>query len=197
MIVVVRRRARPGREEEALEALRARFEQRAALASARRRAAVLQGMEDPAELLDVAVWDTRPAFEAALDETDRPAFSDLFEGPSTSFHCNELASYETVYRAPALVACLVIEGARAGEAADEALRHFERARLGAAPGLVQYDIGLSADDLTRLVILHGWDSPESLRDFRAASLSDFRARLDALGLAVTPFQSRVRAQFTR
>lgn len=79
----------------------------------------------------------------------------------------------------------------------EALQHFGRARVGEVPGLVQCDIGLDADEPTRLIILHGWDSPGWLEQFHAGRLAAFSAYLNGLGLSVTCFQGLIRAQFTR
>jgi quinol monooxygenase YgiN len=197
--IVVRRRARSGQEAalfgRGIDLLQGAGTPIPPPSEAR----LFQGLDNPAEMLLVAVWESREAYLARL-QTARvdEYFADLCAGPPERAFFQPVLTFDTKGRRASAVDCAVIHAPAEN---SENLRLFlvrdaSRA-MAVQPGLVQRRLYKALDDPCCFFVIHGWDSPAAFEQFRGTGGAHIVPELRQLGARVERFIGVTRAEVAR
>lgn len=194
VLVVVRRRARPGSEEPLIEAMMRRVADRARGDRRSRLVWLFQATDDPSELLYAALWPSAADYWRRHQARPSTELDELCAGPPERYFFERLRTIEVVSQRAQAVDCLFV---RVGQAEPAAVERYllEEAHGVAArwAGFVLHAVYRGRDTPGLLFAMHGWETPEALGRFRAEALPGLLQELTALGAAVTLFAGRMRA----
>src|SRR5262245_39203379 len=121
--MIVRRQARPGQAEALLAQAQARLRITAQRRDRRLEACVFQSRTDPHALLWVSRWESLAAYWTrmqalgGLDQLDA-----LCAAPADRYVCRQIALYEELTRAPAVVNCVLVR--TPPEACEQTLQYL-------------------------------------------------------------------------
>jgi hypothetical protein len=193
--VVVRRRARPGREEALIAAMTDAIARPHARASTRAR--VFQGLGDPQAILYIGQWADRGQYRSR----NNPAaglLDDLCSEPPERLYCQQLDLYEAPAGRVGVASCVIVQAAPTAAAALITYL-FERSgpALYETPGLVLRAVYQDLDVPCRLLTLIGWHSraDQEAARLRLGPLLD--PPLFQLGATVERFLARTRVDVDR
>lgn len=195
MLVVVRRRARPGQEEALVAAMTAEvYGSRPPRSS---RARVFQGLNDPRAALYVAEWSSREAF-LTHNSTPLVALDALCTSPPRRWFCQALDVYEVGLTPPRVLACSTFAAPLAAAARlIDYLLEQAGPLLYQQPGCVLRALYQDVDRPGRLISLKGWRSDEDLEAAMLTLSPGLDSHIRGLGASVDHFAGRLRAEIDR
>ncbi|HLI27465.1 MAG TPA: hypothetical protein VKZ60_10355 [Chloroflexota bacterium] len=194
VLVVVRRRARPGSEEALIEAMMRRVADRARGDRRSRLVWLFQAVDAPGDLLYAALWPSASDYWRRHQTSPPTSLDELCTGPPERYFFERRRTIEVVSQRAQAVDCLFVRVGQAEPAAveqyllEDALHVAER-----RPGFVLHAVYRGREEASLLFAMHGWETPEALGGFRAEALPGLVQELTALGAAVTLFAGRMRA----
>jgi heme-degrading monooxygenase HmoA len=189
--VMIRRRARPGQEDAFLRASVRGTAGYATSDSLLRSARVLQRVQDPADFLWLAEWESREAYDANLNDVQRE-LELLAAGPRERSFLEVVHSSEYIERRVAALTCVVVNAtAQTVAQARDMMQTRGKALLEANPGFAARYLYRDVERAHRLVAVLGWSSLAAAE--QAVQIIDRHADelVDALGLERQSFVGRV------
>ena len=199
VVVLVRRRTRPGHEEAVVQAVLRYYQDPAALGmGSQRNGRLFQAIEDPCALLSLAHRDSRGASEAFLARVRGAETESLFEDEPIISYCRALASFEQVL-VPTGAAGAVLFDAPEPAAATLAASvldcfHTWRDQYHA---LLWYELLSDEDRPGCIALLHGWRTEGDLTAARGAMAAEADRQARRAGASLTRFDGRLRAEYQR
>jgi quinol monooxygenase YgiN len=190
VLVVVRRRARPGQEQALIEAMTAEVQSTRPPRSSRTR--VFQAISDPRTALYIAEWSSR---EAHLTYNSPPlvALDDLCTSPARRWYCQALDLYEAGSAPPQALSLTTLQ---CQPSAALSLITYLMEHSGPAiyqqPGIALRALYQDLDHPNRIVSVRGWRSVADLETARLHLMPEVDTAMRALGVRVERFTGVLR-----
>lgn len=193
VLVVVRRRAQPGLEEQAIEEMMRRVADRSRNDRRSRLVWVFQAVDDPAQLLYTGVWPSIADYWQRQQSKPAAQLDALCVGPPERYFFERLRTVEVASLRAHAVDCTFVQLAPAeGATAERFLLEDSHRAAQHLPGFVLHALYRGLDPPSLRFVMHGWESLAALERFRHEVLPALVRELSVTGATVTLFAGRAR-----